>query len=91
MIGHGARVTENISVYEGAVMCWRGEKMNEWKNWFMNFNALRGFPIHKPYFQLSREEKDWLWHGTFPSSLTEEQRRAKALAYLDRKAAHGNA
>ncbi len=64
-----------LSVYEGAVMCWRGEKMNEWKNWFMNFNALRGFPIHKPYFQLSREEKDWLWHGTFPSSLTEEQRR----------------
>ncbi|MDE7165793.1 MAG: excinuclease ABC subunit UvrA [Bacteroidaceae bacterium] len=64
-----------LSVYEGAVMCWRGEKMNEWKNWFMNFNALRGFPIHKPYFQLSREEKDWLWHGTFPPSLTEEQRR----------------
>lgn len=64
-----------LSVYEGAVMCWRGEKMNEWKNWFMNFNAQRGFPVHKPYFQLSREEKDWLWHGTFPSSLTEEQRR----------------
>ena len=64
-----------LSVYEGAVMCWRGEKMSEWKNWFIRFNAERGFPIHKPYFQLSREEKDWLWHGTFPKSLTEEQRK----------------
>ena len=64
-----------LSVYEGAVMCWRGEKMSEWKTWFMRFNAERGFPVHKPYFQLSREEKDWLWHGTFPASLTEAQRR----------------
>ena len=64
-----------LSVYEGAVMCWRGEKMSEWKTWFMRFNAERGFPVHKPYFQLSREEKDWLWHGTFPASLTAEQRR----------------
>ena len=64
-----------LSVYEGAVMCWRGEKMSEWKTWFIRTNSERGFPIHKPYFQLSREEKDWLWHGTFPSSLTEKQRQ----------------
>lgn len=63
-----------LSVYEGAVMCWRGEKMSEWKEWFIRLNAKRGFPIHKPYFQLSREEKDWLWHGTFPDYLTDEQR-----------------
>jgi len=66
-----------LSVYEGAVMCWRGEKMSEWKEWFIRFNAERGFPVHKPYFQLSREEKDWLWHGTFPDSLTPEQRRLR--------------
>ena len=66
-----------LSVWEGAVMCWRGEKMSEWKNWFVRLNSERGFPIHKPYFQLSREEKDWLWHGTFPSYLSEEQRKLK--------------
>ncbi len=66
-----------LSVYEGAVMCWRGEKMSEWKDWFIRLNAERGFPVHKPYFQLSREEKDWLWHGTFPNWLTDEQRRLR--------------
>ncbi len=64
-----------LSVYEGAVMCWRGEKLSEWKNWFIRFNSERGFPVHKPYLQLSREEKDWLWHGTFPPSLSEDKRR----------------
>lgn len=53
----------SLSLYEGCVVCWRGEKMSEWKNWFIRFNAERGFPVHKPYFQLSQEEKDWLWHG----------------------------
>ena len=66
-----------LSVYEGAVMPWRGEKLSEWKTWFIRLNSERGFPIHKPYFQLSREEKDWLWHGTFPSYLSEEQRKLK--------------
>ncbi|MBQ7180863.1 MAG: excinuclease ABC subunit UvrA [Bacteroidaceae bacterium] len=56
-----------LSVYDGAVVCWRGEKMSEWKNWFIRFNSERGFPIFKPYFELSQEEKDWLWHGTFPA------------------------
>lgn len=53
----------SLSVYQGCVVCWRGEKMSEWKNWFINFNAQRGFPIHKPYFELTQAEKDWLWHG----------------------------
>ncbi len=64
-----------LSVYEGAVMCWRGEKMSEWKNWFIRLNSKRGFPIFKPYFELSQEEKDWLWHGTFPDSLPKEKRK----------------
>ena len=64
-----------LCIYEGAVVCWRGEKMSEWKNWFIRFNSERGFPIFKPYFQLTQEEKDWLWHGTFPASLPEEKRR----------------
>ncbi|MBP5630910.1 MAG: excinuclease ABC subunit UvrA [Bacteroidaceae bacterium] len=52
-----------LSVYDGAVVCWRGEKMSEWKDWFIRCNSERGFPIFKPYFELSQEEKDWLWHG----------------------------
>lgn len=64
----------SLSVYDGAVVCWRGEKMSEWKNWFIRFNSERGFPIFKPYFSLTQEEKDWLWHGTFPPSLPEEKR-----------------
>ena len=66
-----------LSVYDGAVMCWRGEKMSEWKNWFIRLNSERGFPVFKPYFELTQEEKDWLWHGTFPASLPESARRPK--------------
>ena len=53
-----------LSLYDGAVVCWRGEKMSEWKDWFIRFNSERGFPIFKPYFELTQEEKDWLWHGS---------------------------
>jgi excinuclease ABC subunit A len=52
-----------LSLYEGCVQCWRGEKMSEWKTWFMRFNSERGFPVHKPYYELTQAEKDWLWHG----------------------------
>ena len=64
-----------LSLYEGAVVCWRGEKMSEWKDWFIRFNSERGFPIFKPYFELTQEEKDWLWHGTFPPGLPEAKRK----------------
>ena len=67
-----------LSIYDGAVVCWRGEKMSEWKKWFIRFNADRGFPIFKPYYELTQEEKDWLWHGTFPASLPAEKRKLAA-------------
>ncbi len=57
------------SLHEGCVQCWHGEKMSEWQKWFIRFNAERGFPIFKPYHELSQEERDWLWHGTFPAGL----------------------
>ncbi len=63
-----------LSVYDGCVQCWRGEKLGEWKTWFIRFNAERGFPVHTPYYQLTQEQKDWLWHGTFPRSLSPAQR-----------------
>jgi excinuclease ABC subunit A len=53
----------SLSVYDGAVMCWRGEKMGEWRKEFCLRAERWNFPIFKPYFELSREEKDLLWHG----------------------------
>lgn len=49
------------SVYDDAVACWRGEKMGEWKNYFIRQNP--GFPIHTPYADLTDEQKAILWHG----------------------------
>lgn len=52
-----------LSVYDDAVACWRGEKMSEWKHVFIRDSAQFGFPIHKPYMDLSDDEKNLLWHG----------------------------
>lgn len=51
------------SLYEGAVMCWKGEKMGEWLTAFINDSAKYNFPIHRPYYELSEKEHDLLWHG----------------------------
>ena len=52
-----------LSVYDNAVACWRGDKMSEWKRIFIADAAQFDFPIHKPYLDLTRKEKDLLWHG----------------------------
>ncbi len=52
-----------LSVYEGAVVCWRGEKMSEWKNEFVRRAPRYDFPIFTPYYELTQEQKDLLWHG----------------------------
>lgn len=54
---------KTLSIYQDAVMCFRGDKMSEWKNWLVKLAPSIGFPIHKPYMELSQEEKDILWHG----------------------------
>ena len=53
-----------LSVYDGAVVCWRGEKLGEWQKYFMLEAERNGFPIFTPYFQLTQEERDYLWHGS---------------------------
>lgn len=53
----------SLSVYEGAVVCWRGEKMTEWKDAFIQHAAEGDFPIFTPYYDLTQAEKDYLWHG----------------------------
>lgn len=54
---------KTLSVYNDAVFCWRGEKMSEWKREFIHLAGKYNFPIHQPYFQLTPEQKDFLWHG----------------------------
>ncbi len=52
-----------LSVYDGCVQCWHGDKMQVWKNEFCRRAKNDNFPIFKAYLDLSSEEKDWLWHG----------------------------
>lgn len=52
-----------LSVYDGAVFCWRGEKMGEWKREFIHAASRNDFPIHQPYYLLTQKQKDFLWHG----------------------------
>jgi excinuclease ABC, A subunit len=54
---------QSLSVYDDAVVCWKGEKMSEWKYDFLQQASRYNFPVHRPYFQLNQEEKDLLWHG----------------------------
>ena len=54
----------SLSIYDGAVVCWRGEKMGEWRDAFIMQATQVGFPIFKPYYELTEQEKDYLWHGT---------------------------
>lgn len=54
---------KTLSVYEGAVQCWRGEKMNEWKKELIHLAPHISFPIHTPYIDLTEEQKKILWHG----------------------------
>ncbi|MDY6004095.1 MAG: excinuclease ABC subunit UvrA [Parabacteroides sp.] len=54
---------QSLSLYEGAVVCWKGEVMGEWKTRFIQESQRYNFPIHRPYFELSETEKELLWHG----------------------------
>ncbi len=53
----------SLSVYDGCVQPWHGEKMGEWKNWFIQHAAHDDYPIFEPYYNLTKQQKDWLWHG----------------------------
>ncbi len=53
----------SLSVYDGCVQCWHGDKMGMWKDEFCRRAKRDDFPIFKPYFELTQQEKDMLWHG----------------------------
>ena len=52
-----------LSVYENAVACWRGSKMSAWKEAFLRNAAVYDFPVHRPYKDLDRAQKNLLWKG----------------------------
>ena len=54
---------KNLSIYEEAIVCWKGEKMQEWKEKLIMAADKFDFPIHKPYYKLTDEQKDLLWTG----------------------------
>ena len=70
------------SVYDGCVQCWRGEKMSEWKTEFIRQAERRNFPIFKPYYELTQEEKNTLWHGRH-SGLSIEERWERGDVCID--------
>lgn len=54
---------KSLSIYEGAIACWKGEKMGQWNEQLLKNAYKFDFPIHKPYYQLSEEQKKLLWTG----------------------------
>lgn len=53
----------SLSVYDGCVQCWHGDKLNMWKEEFCKRATKDRFPIFEPYYNLTKTQKDMLWHG----------------------------
>ena len=71
-----------LSVYDGCVQCWHGEKMKMWQEEFVRRAAKDNFPIFTPYYKLTREEKDQLWHG-LPSDYKDLHRQVSIDAFFN--------
>jgi excinuclease ABC subunit A len=54
---------KTLSIYEDAVVCWKGEVMSEWKNQLIRTATKFNFPIHKPYYELTDAQRQLLWTG----------------------------
>jgi excinuclease ABC subunit A len=54
---------KSLSVYQGAIACWKGEKMSLWKQRFLDKAHLFNFPIHRPVIDLTPHEYNLLWKG----------------------------
>jgi excinuclease ABC subunit A len=83
---------KNLSIYEEAIACWRGEKMQEWKNRLIHNAEKFNFPIHKPFIELSDDQKHLLWEGneffyglnTFFQHLEEQKYKIQYRVMLSR-------
>lgn len=54
---------KSLSIYEDAIYCWRGEKMGEWKQQLIEHANQFDFPIFRPWYQLTNEQKRLVWTG----------------------------
>lgn len=54
---------KSMSIYQGAIACWRSEKMSSWNEKLIRSATKFDFPIHKPINQLSQKQRDLLWEG----------------------------
>ena len=55
---------KRLSVYDGAVAPWKGEKLGKWKLDFIKTANAEGFPVHKPIMDLTKAERELLWKGS---------------------------
>ena len=83
---------KSLSIYNEAIVCWKGEKMSEWKDQLIQHSDKFDFPIHKPYFELSHDQKRLLWTGnkyfeglhSFFKSLEEQSYKIQYRVMLSR-------
>lgn len=54
---------KSLSIFQDAIVPWKGEKMSEWKAHFIRLSTKTKFPIHKPYHELNAEQRNYLWRG----------------------------
>ena len=54
---------KHISVFDGAIACWRGEKVSKWNKMLITNAHKFDFPVHRPYYELNDEERRLLWKG----------------------------
>ena len=54
---------KNLSVYENAIVCWKGEKMKVWNDELIMSASKFDFPIHKPFYELTEEQQQLVWTG----------------------------
>ena len=73
----------SLSVYDGCVICWHGEKMQIWKDEFCRRAANDDFPIFEPYYKLTRQQKDWLWHGLPSDSKCPEKEKISIDSFFN--------
>ncbi len=54
---------KSLSIYQGAVAPWKGEKMGQWREWLVMAAPKFNFPIHKPWYDLTPEQQQLVWTG----------------------------
>lgn len=83
---------KSLSVYEDAVACWKGDKMSEYKKMLISSAHHFNFPVHKPYYELTQEQRKLLWDGnshfhginTFFKHVEEQQYKIQYRVMLSR-------